>query len=125
MPRPPVSWSWQISFGNVLSFAITATAVVYAWANLSKDVATHQTRIDRSEALIETLRTSSADARSAILDHGRRIAILEATASRNSERLNASDVGRAQLDARLARLDELMTEVRDRLQDLNEQGRAP
>jgi len=126
MTRPPISWSWQVSLGNVLTAIPMVVGLVWFGADLRNDIESHAIRLDGVEAVTKPLPEAAAETRSTLADHNRRIDALETTAARNVERLNAGDVTRTAVEARLGRLDELMTEVREALRIFNaRQGSQP
>jgi|GEM_PF-2424043 len=91
MNAPQITWSWQISLGNITTFAGMVAVASLAWGD-----------VRHSDAL-----------------QTREIEELKADATRTLARLAASDVADARSDARMVRIEELMTEVREVLRDLN------
>lgn len=114
MTTPRITWSWQISLGNVVTAATAVAFVAIAYTNLQRNDADHDRRIAATEMSVQR----AAENHALQSDHARRIAVLETTASRAVDRLNALDVERAALNAKFERIDELMTEVRDQLRIL-------
>jgi hypothetical protein len=122
MTRPQIAFRWEVTAGNLLSASaalLSAVSVVVvavtAWTNIRRDVDDHARRLVE----IEARQSAAAKDLDVLADLPPRILVLETTAARNVERLNAQDVLRAEFVAKFGRLDELMTEVRDQLRTLN------
>lgn len=91
MNAPPITFSWNVNLGHVVSLLTILLVGVTGYVNLQRDVA----------------------------DHDKRIAVVEAVIAGHSQRLAAKDVADSRLAANFEALDRLMQEVRNELRSIN------
>jgi hypothetical protein len=95
-----LSFDWRISVGQIGTAAIVILSVYTAWLDLNRDV----------------------------VDHEKRLAVIEATVGGLNTRMNIADVSDAEMRTQFKALDSLLTEVRNELRTMNRNrmdARAP
>jgi uncharacterized protein HemX len=103
-------WSTQISLGNVLTIVFAVLTAGAVWGAAQQDIISVRLQQDRVEARVEqlyqALQQASRDHAAAIAAQDARLRHTEATAARETARLDAILQGITRIEGRLDRMEE-------------------